>query len=66
MKGDETPTSQALHGLVRPVLWYLDLEFARAELEVDEFRDEALGLRFEDLYEQQGSGTFIQHLALGV
>lgn len=45
---------------------YLDLEFAHAEFEVDKFRDEVLGLRFEDLYGEQGSDIFIRQLVLGV
>lgn len=45
---------------------YLDLEFAHAEFEVDEFRDEALCLRFEDLFGKRGSGTLIRQVAFGV
>jgi hypothetical protein len=57
MKRNGTRTSQALHILVRPLLWYLDLEFARAELEIDKFRNEVLGLGFEDLY----GGQAVRH-----
>ena len=47
---ERTPTGQAIYSLIRPFLRYLDLEFARPELEVDEFGDEVLGLGFENLY----------------
>jgi hypothetical protein len=57
------PASQALDNLVQPVLQYLDLELACAELEVDKFRDEDLGAGFKDLDNTCGarSDTIIQH-----
>ena len=49
-KRNKRLTSQGVHGLVWPFLRYLDLEFAHAEFEVDEFGDEVLCLRLEDLF----------------
>ena len=65
-KRNKGPTSQGLHGLVWPFLRYLDLEFAHTKFEVDEFRDEVLCLRFEDLFGKRGSGTSVRQVAFGV